>query len=73
MSHAINLCFREFRVETEIHLCLRYAEHPGSHEGPIIEKLPSGTITAIQWDCGCAWDTDAGLFICETHQEDPEA
>ena len=38
-----------------------------------IEKLPSGTITAIQWDCGCAWDTDAGLFICETHQEDPEA
>ena len=38
-----------------------------------IDKTPTGTVTAIQWNCGCAWDVDAGLFICEMHQEDPEA
>jgi len=38
-----------------------------------IEKLPSGTITAIQWDCGCAWDVNVGQIICKRHQEDPEA
>ena len=36
-----------------------------------IEKLPSGTIPAIQWDCGCAWDSDAGQIICAKHREDP--
>ena len=38
-----------------------------------IEKLPSGLIVAIQWNCGCAWDVDVGQVICEMHQEDPEA
>ena len=39
----------------------------------LIEKLPTGTIVAIHWDCGCEWDAGVGQIICKKHQEDPEA
>ena len=43
----------------------------------LIEKLPTGTIVAIHWDCGCEWDAGVGQIICKNickkHQEDPEA